>query len=499
MSAHKKITVNAVSSVLQVLFTALLYFFLYKYLLDKLGVKLLGVWALILSFSSIANLANLGITSGLVKFVAESLNEKDNGKLGKLICTSLISIIIFFVFISIIVFFTASFFLKFIIEKGFLDTALKILPFSLTTLCINAIGGIFTSVLEGHQKNYLKNFIYIFSGIILIVTTFILTPIFNIIGVAIAQVIQAFIVLLISLILTFKINSNSYFRFWKWSKESFKELFNYGYKFQIISISQLLYEPTTKILLSKYGGLGLLGNYEMASRLVNQTRALVVNANQVVIPIIAEKSKNNLKHDLIDFFKKMNQVLLLIVLPLFSILITFIPLISLIWIGKIELNFLISVYILSISAVINAMCGPSYFSCMGEGKLNILVITNIGMAVLNVILGFILGNLFSGLGIVLAWGFTFSIGSLFLILAYSNNIKINYWQLFTKNDKFLIYINIFIIFISILLFLFNINFVNINIKIIVSCFLIFLSFPIVLKNETLKYILSILKNKKHEI
>jgi O-antigen/teichoic acid export membrane protein len=55
-----------------------------------------------------------------------------------------------------------------------------------------------------------------------------------------------------------------------------------------VSISQLLYEPTTKILLSKYGGLGILGNYEMASRLVNQVRALIVNANQVVIPIIAE-------------------------------------------------------------------------------------------------------------------------------------------------------------------------------------------------------------------
>jgi hypothetical protein len=55
------------------LFTAILYFLLYKYLLDKLGIKLLGVWSLILSFSSIANLANIGITSGLVKFVAESL------------------------------------------------------------------------------------------------------------------------------------------------------------------------------------------------------------------------------------------------------------------------------------------------------------------------------------------------------------------------------------------------------------------------------------------
>lgn len=130
MGTHKKITINAASSVIQVLFTAILYFLLYKYLLDKLGIKLLGVWSLILSFSSIANLANIGITSGLVKFVAESIVEKDNSKLGKLIFTSLISIVVFFGLISIIVFFSANFFLKFVIEKDFLNVALKILPFS---------------------------------------------------------------------------------------------------------------------------------------------------------------------------------------------------------------------------------------------------------------------------------------------------------------------------------------------------------------------------------
>lgn len=498
MGTHKKITINAASSVIQVLFTAILYFLLYKYLLDKLGIKLLGVWSLILSFSSIANLANIGITSGLVKFVAESIVEKDNSKLGKLIFTSLISIVIFFGLISIIVFFSANFFLKFVIEKDFLNVALKILPFSLATLCINAIGGIFTSVLEGHQKNYLRNFIYIISGVILIVTTLILTPTFNIVGVAIAQLIQAFCVLILSIILTLKINRNSYFSFWKWSKDSFKELFSYGYKFQIVSISQLLYEPTTKVFLSKYGGLGLLGNYEMATRLVNQVRALIVNANQVVIPIIAEKSKNNLENDLVDFFKKMNKILLFIVLPLFSIVIAFTPLISLIWIGKIETNFLFSVYILSIASIVNIMCGPSYFSCLGEGKLDILVIAHVTMAILNIVLSFVFGLVFNGYGIILGWGTTLFLGSLYLIIAYSRKLNINYWKIFDKNDIVLIFASGFISLVSIILFSNYINFIGINFKIITISLLILCCFPLILKNETFRYILSILKNKQHE-
>ena len=92
--SSKKLTVNAVSAVVQVVFTALLYFFLYKYLLKNIGVEQLGIWSLILSFSSIANLANLGLTSGLVKFVAEYLTAQDRTKLGKLIFTSVLSMTI---------------------------------------------------------------------------------------------------------------------------------------------------------------------------------------------------------------------------------------------------------------------------------------------------------------------------------------------------------------------------------------------------------------------
>lgn len=218
----------------------------------------------------------------------------------------------------------------------------------------------------------------------------------------------------------------------------------------------------------------------------------------MVIPIIAEKSKNNLENDLIVFFKKMNKILFFIVLPLFSIVIAFTPLISLIWIGKIETNFLFSVYILSIASIVNIMCGPSYFSCLGEGKLDILVIAHVTMAILNVILSFIFGLVFNGYGIILGWGITLLLGSLYLIIAYSKKLKINYWKIFDKNDIVLIFASGFISLASILLFSKNIDFIGLNLKIIIICLFIICCLPIILKNETFKYILSILKNKRHE-
>jgi hypothetical protein len=46
---------------------------------------------------------------------------------------------------------------------------------------------------------------------------------------------------------------------------------------QAITISQMLYDPITKGLLVKFGGLDLAGYYEMANRLVVQLRGFIVS------------------------------------------------------------------------------------------------------------------------------------------------------------------------------------------------------------------------------
>jgi len=492
--SSKKLTINALSAVIQVVFTALLYFFLYKYLLSTIGVEQLGVWSLILSFSSIANLANLGMTSGLVKFVAEYILEKDKSKLGKLIFTSILSMGILFGILSLIIFLGSQFFLSYVIDKNFLNIALEILPYSLASLSINAIGGVFTSVLEGHQKNYIRNFIYIASGIIMFGGTVILTPRYDLEGVAMAQLIQSVFIFITALIFVIKINPDNQFKYWKWSTKSFKELFNYGYKFQLVSVSQLLYEPATKLLLSKFGGLVLLGHYEMATKAANQFRALLTNANQVVVPVVAEKAKLGGTSFLQEFYIRMNRILLLFNLPLSTVLIISSPFISLIWIGSFNYDFIFSMIALTASGFINVMCGPAYFSSMGEGKLNVLVMVHVGMAIVNILLGMLLGHFVGGYGIILAWAIAISAGSIVVVLNYNRTLNIKLRDVFQKEEIKLFLLSLFIIFFNVLSYQL-ISSENIVLKIIFGLLSLFLYLPLIFKNQNVKQLISTFKKK----
>lgn len=494
--SSKKLTINAVSAVIQVVFTALLYFFLYKYLLRSIGVEQLGVWSLILSFSSIANLANMGLTSGLVKFVAEYILEDDKSKLGKLIFTSILSMSILFIFLSLVILSGAQFFLGYVIDEKFLDIALVILPYSLGSLCINAIGGVFTSVLEGYQKNYIRNFIYILSGIVMYAGTILLTPLYQLKGVAIAQVLQSVFIFIAAMIFTIKINPNNKIRHWKWSTQSFKELFNYGYKFQLVSVCQMLYEPATKLLLGKYGGLAFLGHYEMANKVVSQFRALLTNANQVVVPVVAEKAKLEEASFMQAFYIKMNRVLLLFNLPLSTSLIIAAPLISLLWLGNFNFDFIFSVLILSVATFFNVMCGPAYFSSMGQGRLNMLVLVHIGMAFANIVIGIIFGLYAGGYGIIIAWAISLAGGSLVLIFNYNKTLKISILDVFQKEEFKLILVGLGIIIFNILFYQF-VPIDNKLIKIAISLSTLFLYLPFILKNENVKETISYVKSKKY--
>ncbi len=77
INSNKRISINIISTILQVFIVGVVYLFLYSFLLKSLGIEKLGIWSIILATSSIANLANFGITSGLIKFIAD-YNAKEN-------------------------------------------------------------------------------------------------------------------------------------------------------------------------------------------------------------------------------------------------------------------------------------------------------------------------------------------------------------------------------------------------------------------------------------
>ena len=433
----KKIAVNAISASVQVVVVGLAYFFLYKYLINKLGVEQLGVWSLILSTSSIATLANFGITSGLVKFVADFNAKKKHAEIPELIFTAFVSVAGFYAILIAIIYLLASFIIDRIVDKEHIDIALKLLPFSLLSLFINEIGGVFTSVLEGYQKNYLRNIIYVVSTIIFLMVVFYLVPDHGLMGVAYAQVFQAALVMTGAFIFGSKVCGGINLFKLGWNKAIFKQLISYGSKFQLVSIFQIMYEPVTKALLSKMGGLAIVGFYEMASRLINQARAFIVNANQVMIPVVAHAA-NEGKDEVKSIYAKSLSITLLVASILVSGVIALGSVISLAWIGHYEPMFIFSLNVLGIAIYINILCGPAYFGALGEGKLNLLMISSCIMACLIVVLGYMLGLWLGGTGVIIAWGITLSTGTVVLIYYYQRSLNAGLRDVLNRSDMVLL-------------------------------------------------------------
>jgi O-antigen/teichoic acid export membrane protein len=254
----------------------------------------------------------------------------------------------------------------------------------------------------------------------------------------------------------------------KWDSKLFKEIFSYGVNFQIISIVNMLFDPITKALLSRFGGLSVVGYYEMANRLVSYMRSFIISANQVIVPAIADLQEND-PEKIKRVYLLNYQVLFFLSLPLFSAVIISAPIISEIWIGYFESNFVLFTILLSAGWFLNVLAGPAYFINLGTGELKWNVISHLCIGLMNLILGIILGEYYKGTGVVAAWVISLSVGSSLIYISYHLKNNISLESLIPKESRLnlLIYL-IAIILLSYIYFKWSISVNKIYLKVFIA-------------------------------
>ncbi len=478
-----KITFNAISAIVQVVIVGIVYFTLYKFILSQLGIELLGVWSLIVASTSVVSVANFGISSSIVRFVSTYIASKRTDLINKLVFTSLIFILSTYTLLSIIVYFLGTGLLHFIIDDHFISIAITLLPFSLISLIINATSGVFNSAIDGIQKNYIKSYIIIFSSIVLLVLSIWLTPKFGIFGLVYAQIGQAIFVLTLTFIFFIKLFQTPLNIRWNWDSMIFKEIFNYGFKIQIASILEMTLEPISKFLLSKFGGLTMVGYYEMAVRLLVQLRSLITSATQVIIPVVAEAKEINPNNITILYTKVFSIVLYLNIL-LTTFIVVSAPVISLIWIDHYESIFVNVLILGSLSMFFNISSTPAYFNYMGEGKNNWILIAIFISFSINSILGYFLGLNFGGIGVVISSSIALVLNAILIISSFHRFKEIKTLHLLSYYDfKLIISSVIFMIFSNYVFHsIFNVEITSAQIILYVVCLFLFVLYFI--KNPT---------------
>ncbi len=252
---------------------------------------------------------------------------------------------------------------------------------------------------------------------------------------------------------------------WNWDKVIFKQIFSYGIKFQFISLAALLNEPITKILLGKFGGMGFVGYYEMANRLLMQAKGVIVSGTQSLMPVMVNLSKN--VRDVQNFYRKISSNVLFFALASTCIIMLSGRLVSAFWIGSYQPTFYYTLIILSVSLFLNLFITPFYFYYMSQANLNFLIKNHVLLGASNAIIGGVLGYFIGGYGVVYGWFAANMIGSLYIMFNFGKSFQIGAKQLLNRKDIYFAVVLIIIV-------LFNtFHLINISFKLLdVICLLI---------------------------
>lgn len=428
------VTRNAGMAVIQALVSGGTLFLLYRYLLQELGSDKVGIWAIVLATASASRISEMGFTGSAVKFTAQYLARGEADRAAGVIQTTVITIGVILAGVLTIGYPVIIWLMAKFIPVANLPSAYSILPYALVSVWIGAVAGVYTSGLEGCQRIDLRAWVSMSVAILFLGFTWILVPRYGLVGLAWAQIGQGGSMLIGSWLLLQRELPALPLLPSGWRYALFREMFQYGANFQVTSIFSMLFEPVTKALMAKYGGLSLTAYYEMANRMVIQFRSLLVAANQVVVPRIAALHERE-PEAVRDTYRESYRIVFFLALPLYAGIAAVAPLASELWIGHYELSFVRYSMLLAAGFWLNTLVGPAYFVNLGTGLLRWNTLSHVGIGILNGVLGYLLGSVLGGDGVILGYVLALVAGSSLIVLGYHHEHHIPLAELLPRESK----------------------------------------------------------------
>ena len=428
-----RIAPNAGFAVLQVITTAATLFLLYRYLLSTLGADALGVWSLVAAAASLAAVSSLGLTGGTVRFVSKYLAVGDRAKAGSAAETATISIGATMAVATLLFWPLASWVVALLVPIRWLEEAQELVPFTLAALWLASTAGAVLAGLDGCHRITTRSVVTMATQPLLLVLTVWWVPSLGLKGVATAQLVQYGVWLVLGWILLRRQLPTMSRVPHRWSLAMFQEMWRYGLNFQAISIMTMLLDPLAKALLSSFGGLSAVAYFEMANRMVSQARLLIASANQVLVPYyskVAETSRERLR----GVYEQNLQLTVLLSTLVFGSLVPLLPLVSELWIGRLQPQFLFFSVVLLLGWLANAVATPAYFANLGGGWISRNLYAHLAQSGSMAVLGVMGGAVAGARGVAFAYMLALFVGSGVLLATIHRSEHIAVSSLFSKTD-----------------------------------------------------------------
>lgn len=414
-SARPQLLRNATLTAAQVVVTAISMFVVYRYLLDRLGAARLGTWSIVMAASSVARITDLGFAGGLTRYVARYRSESDDEAVSEVVGTGVASLMLATALLLALAYPLLLHFIPRLIPSGASD-ALLLLPFSVASLGLLTVAGGYLSSIDGLLRTDLRNLIMMGSTLLYLVLVIGFVAQWGFVGLGWAQLCQSLTVLVAAIVVLRRQLPAGSLRL-RWRLARFREMIGYNAHLQLGTLASLLGDPAAKMMLGRFGDLATVGYFEMATKLVSQFRSIVVNVNQVLVPVIAQ-FKAGQQDAVRALYERTHGLILFVSCAFFATLLAAVPLVSTVWLGTYQPTFILVCLVMLPTMALNTLAGAAFFSNLGTGDASSNSAVQTGMGLANLALGCTLGYALGGTGVILGHAVAITGGSLYLMLSF---------------------------------------------------------------------------------
>jgi O-antigen/teichoic acid export membrane protein len=391
-----------------------LVFFGYRLIIQQSGLEAVGVWATLYAWTSLIRLGDTGVAGAAARFLALWDATKERHRIRTHSETALITNIVQFGALALIGYVALSPFAGRIVGSSHAAEAEKILPWMMLGFFLLNISGTVLGVLQGLHLGYRRSQLAILGTAIQLASVFALVPAYGLLGLAVAQIVQHGAVIILGWSLARReIEGNLVLL--RFNVPAFRAMLGYSVKAQVVNIANGLMEPLAKMLVGHFGGMATQGLFELAWKTVLLPRNLVGSGVTATIPAMTTLFHEG-REELHQLYARVLRLSALSMGAAALALILLAPLLSLLWLERVDASYCLYVTLLTGGFFFNVLGIPAYVLGMASGHMrNNIVITLATLVGLSVG-GVVLGHLYGGIGAVVASAGAIAMLGIFLSL-----------------------------------------------------------------------------------
>lgn len=394
---------------------AVLAFVLYRYVISEVGIESFGLWSVVLSIGAFYRLAECGFSEAVVRFLPMAHGVAGGLESKVIIETATTTCALLLVFLLPISYFAFPRILEWSVGVEGLKKCLPLIPYVVISFAISVFGSIWSSALDGFHRTDIRTNIALLGQIVMLGAALVMVPKAGTLGLAAAHLMSSALVAGVAWICVRReLKCVQVFPF-GWSYPAVKKLLSYGLGVQTSSLLMLLFDPLARVFASRFGDLSAVAYFDIANQVVTRVRALIVSANQTVVPEIASAVRS--AGSALNLFYERNwRVVVFVSLIVYGFLYVISGLVSYIFLGSVVADFLFFYELIVLAWLLNTLNIPAHFFNLGLGKVRPNVYSSLIVSFLNLSLGWVLGAALGALGVVIAYAIALVLGSVYLVL-----------------------------------------------------------------------------------